>query len=105
MCQDEDENETKNESFRSFWIVAVTDELSPWYDAILKHWFVHHRILSEHTRTNETLVMVSVFVLAHEQAISLVRSSQALSRIVFAFVFVFVVAHDQPVRKYFVHDC
>ena len=29
MCQDEDENETENESFRSFQIMPVTNEPSP----------------------------------------------------------------------------
>ena len=54
LCQDKDKNETKNESFRSFWIMPVTNEPSPWYYITLNFRFVRHRFVSEHTRTKES---------------------------------------------------
>ena len=61
MCQDKDENEAENESFRSFWIMPVRNEPSPYYYIAYNYWFVHHRYVSEHTGM-KTLVFVFVFV-------------------------------------------
>ena len=42
VCQDENENERKDESFRSFWIKPVTNEPGPQYYDTLKDRFVRH---------------------------------------------------------------
>ena len=42
MCQDENENEPEDESFRSFWIKPVTNEPGPQYYDTLKDRFVRH---------------------------------------------------------------
>ena len=42
MYQDEDENETEDESFRSFWIKPVTNEPGPQYYDSLKDRFIRH---------------------------------------------------------------
>ena len=54
MCQEENENETEKESFRLFQMMPVTNEPSPFYYITYNFWFVRHRFVSEHTRTNET---------------------------------------------------
>ena len=51
MCQDENENEPKDESFRLFWIKPVTNEPGPQYYDTLKDWCVRHAYyLPERTR-------------------------------------------------------
>ncbi len=68
MCQDEDENEDENQSFGSFWNLCVTNELTLQCIIVLKAWFVRHRLYPE--RTNAFVFgFVFVFVLAHEQPI------------------------------------
>ena len=70
MYQDEDENETEDESFRSFWIKPVTNEPGSQYYDTLNDWFVRHALVPERTKALG-FVFVFVFVLAHEQAISI----------------------------------
>ena len=67
MCQDENENEPKDESFRLFWIKPVTNKPGPQYYDTLKYRFVRHAQVPEWTKA---LVFIFVFVLAHEQAIT-----------------------------------
>ena len=64
MCQDENENEPKDECFRSFRIKPVTNEPSPQCYDTLKDRFVRHALAPERTKA---LVFVFVFVnvLAH----------------------------------------
>ena len=69
MCQDENENEDENRSFGSFWSYCETNEPGFQYYTILKNWFVRHRLYLERTKT-----------------------------FVFGFVFVFVLAHEQPIN-------
>ena len=66
MCQDEDENEPEDEFFRSFRIKTVTNEPGPQYYDTLKDRFVRHAQVPERTKA-----LVFVFVLTHEQAISI----------------------------------
>ena len=70
MYQDEDENETEDESFRSFWIKPLTNEPGSQYYDTLNDWFVRHALVPERTKALG-FVLVFVFVLAHEQAIRL----------------------------------
>ena len=70
MCQDEDENEPEDEFFRSFRIKTVTNEPGPQYYDTLKDRFVRHAQVPERTKAL-VFVLVFVFVLAHEQAISI----------------------------------
>ena len=58
MCQDENEMKTN----------PVTNEPGPQYYDTLKDRFVRHALAPERTKA---LVFVFVFVLAHEQAITL----------------------------------
>ena len=69
MCQDENENESKDESFRSFWIKPLTNEPGSQYYDTLNDWFVRHALVPERTKALG-FVFVFVFVLAHEQAIT-----------------------------------
>ena len=69
MFQDENENEPKDESFRSFCIKPVRNEPGPQYYDTLKDRFVRHAEVPERTKAL-VFVFVFVFVLAHEQAIS-----------------------------------
>ena len=69
MCQDEDENESEDEFFRSFRIKTVTNEPGPQYYDTLKDRFVRHAQVPERTKAL-VFVFVFVFVLAHEQAIT-----------------------------------
>ena len=78
MCQDEDKNKTENEGFRWFQIMPVTNEPGPQYYDRQKDRFVRHAQVPERTKA-----LVFVFVLAHEQAISLLlHSSPFLSKCV-----------------------
>ena len=52
MCQDEDENEDKNQSFGSIWI-----------------WFVRYRLYPERTKT--FVLRFAFFALAYEQPITI----------------------------------
>ena len=69
MCQEENENEPEDESFRSFWIKPLTNELGSQYYDTLNDWFVRHALVPERTKALG-FVFVFVFVLAHEQAIN-----------------------------------
>ena len=60
VCLDENENEPKDESFRSFWIKPVTNE--PGLSTMRKDRFVCQALAPEQTKA---LVFVFVFVLAH----------------------------------------
>ena len=71
MCQDEDENEDKNQSFGSFWNLCMTNEPILQCIIVLRAWFVRHRLYPERTKT-----------------------------FVFGFVFVFVLAHEQPINPF-----
>ena len=42
MCQEENEIEPEDESFRSFWLKPVTNEPGPQYYDTLKDRFVRH---------------------------------------------------------------
>ena len=66
MCQDENENEDENESFGSFCIKPVTNEPILQCIILLKARFVRHRLYPERTKIF-VLGFVFVFVLAHEQ--------------------------------------
>ena len=68
MCQDENENEDENQSVRSSWNLCVTNEQILQCIIVLKAWFVRHRLYPERTKTF-VLGFVFVFVLAHEQPI------------------------------------
>ena len=70
MAQDEDENEDENLSFGSFWKVCMTNAPILQCIIVLRAWFVRHRLYPEQTKT-----------------------------FVFGFVFVFVLAHEQPRNK------
>ena len=72
MCQDEDENEDENQSFGSFWNLRMTNEPILQCIIVLRAWFVRHRLSPEQTKT-----------------------------FVFGFVFVFVLAHEQPITKHY----
>ena len=65
MCQDANENEPEDKSFRSFWIKPVTNKPGPHYYDTLKDRFVRHAL-----RPEQTKALVFFFVLTHEQAIS-----------------------------------
>ena len=73
MCQNENENENEpedeDEDFRSFWIIPVTNEPGYCYLTILKDWFGRHTVFTEQTNPL-VFVYVFVFVLAHEQPIN-----------------------------------
>ena len=69
MCQDENENEPKDECFRSFRIKPVTNEPGPQCYDTLKDRFVRHTFSPERPKAL-VFVFDFVFVLAHEQAIS-----------------------------------
>ena len=62
------ENENEPESFPSFWIRPVTSEPGPQYYDTLKDRFVLHALAPELTKAL-VFVFAFVFVLAHEQAI------------------------------------
>ena len=70
MCQDENENEPEDKSFRSFLLKPVfssspEEQTRPQYYETLKDRFVRRALAPERTKA-----LVFVFVLAHEQAIS-----------------------------------
>ena len=69
MCQDEDENEDEHQSFGSFWDLCMTNEPILQYIIVLRAWFVRHRLYPEQTKA-----------------------------FVFGFVFVFDLAHEQPIK-------
>ena len=69
MCQDENENEPEEECFRSLWIKPVTNEPCPQYFDTLKDRFIRHTQVPEQIKAL-VFVFVFLFVLAHEQAIS-----------------------------------
>ena len=68
MCQDENKNETEDESFRSFWIKPVPNEPGSQYYDTLNDRFVRHALVPGRTK-DLGFVFVFFFVLAHEQAI------------------------------------
>ena len=68
MYQDENENEDENQSVGSFWNLCVTNEQNLQCIILLKAWFVRPRLYPERTK-NFVLGFVFVFVLAHEQPI------------------------------------
>ena len=68
MCQDGNENEDKNQSFGSFWNLCMTNELILQCIVVLMAWFVRHRLYPERTKSF-VFGLVFVFVLAHEQPI------------------------------------
>ena len=70
MCQDEDENEDEHQSFGSFWNLCMTNEPILQYIIVLRAWFVRHRPNPQRTKTF-VCGFVFVFVLAHEQPIRL----------------------------------
>ena len=80
MCQDENENERKDECFRSFRIKPVTNEPGPQYYDTLKDRFVRHAQVPERTKAL-VFVFVFVFVLAHEQAINHFRKILKISNL------------------------
>ena len=68
MCQDENKNEPKDESFRSVLDKALNEQTRPKYYETLKDRLVRHALAPERTKTL-VFAFVFVFVLAHEQAI------------------------------------
>ena len=62
----QNENEDENQSFRSFWRYERTDPSM--YHSTEAAWFVCHRLYPERTKT---FVFEFVFVLVHEQPISI----------------------------------
>ena len=68
MYQDKNEDEDENQCVRSFWNLCVTNEQILQCIIVLKAWFVRHRLYPERTKTF-VLGFVFVFVLAHEQPI------------------------------------
>ena len=62
------QDENEPESFRSFWIKPVTNEPGSQYYDTLKDRFVRHALVPERTK-DLGFVFVFFFVLAHEQAI------------------------------------
>ena len=70
MCQDEDENEDENQSFGSFWNLCITNETILKCIIELRAWFVRHRLYPGQMKTF-VFGLVLVFVLAHEQPISI----------------------------------
>ena len=69
MCQDEDENEDEHQSFGSFWNLCMTNEPILQCIIVLRAWFVRHSLYPERTK-KFVFGFVFVFVLAHEQPIS-----------------------------------
>ena len=69
MCQDEVENEDEPQSFGSFWNLCMTKEPILQCIIILRAWFVRHSLYPERTK-KFVFGFVFVFVLAHEQPIS-----------------------------------
>ena len=75
MCQDEDENEDEHQSFGSFWNLCMTNEPILQCIIVLRAWFVRHSLYPERTK-----------------------------KFVFGFVFVFVLAHEQPITEFYLSD-
>ena len=73
MCQDEDENEDEHQSFGSFWNLCMTNEPILQCIIVLRAWFVRHSLYPERTK-KFVFGFVFVFVLAHEQPISTLAS-------------------------------
>ena len=73
MCQDEDENEDEeHQSFGSFLNLCMTNEPILQCIMVLRAWFVCHSLYLELTK-----------------------------KIAFGFVFVFVLAHEQPTSTFY----
>ena len=70
MCPDEDENEDEHQSFGSFWNLCMMNKPILQCIIVLRAWFVRHRLYPEQTKTF-VFRFVFVFVLAHEQPIIL----------------------------------
>ena len=70
MCQDEDENEDNNQSFGSFLNLCMTNKPILQCIIVLRAWFVRHSLYPQRTK-----------------------------KFVFGFVFVFVLANEQPISK------
>ena len=67
MCQDEDENEDKNQSFGSFCNLSMTNEPILQCIIVLRAWSFRHRLYPEQTKTF-VFGLVFIFVLAREPA-------------------------------------
>ena len=75
----QEENEDKNQSFRSFLYVlkqTCDEQTKIICNVILRACFIHHRHYLEQTKVF-VLGFVFVFVLAHEQAITLTRDNSS----------------------------
>ena len=68
MYQDENENEDENQCVRSLRNLCVTNEQILQCIIVLRAWFVRHRLYPEQTKT---FVFGFIFVLAHEQPITI----------------------------------
>ena len=75
IYQDENEDEDENQSFGSFWNLCVTKEPIFQCIIILRPWFVRHRFYSEQTKTF-VFGFVFIFVLAHEQPIITMKNRE-----------------------------
>merc|ERR1712165_394939 len=94
-CQDEYENEPEDEFFRSLRIKTVTNKPGPQYYDTLKDRFVRHAQVPERTKALVS-VFVFVFVLAHEQAISIYF---ILSEVLFINPAILVILQNLPDNK------
>ena len=88
MFQDEDENEDEHQSFGSFWNLCMTNEPILQCIIVLRAWFVRHSLYPERTK-KFVFGFVFVFVLAHEQPINKIGSIIGLDQRNLALFFVF----------------
>ena len=99
MCQDEDENQ----SFGSFWNLCMTNEPVLKCIIVLRAWFVRHRLYPERTKFF-VFGLVFVFVLAHEQPITMALfANLAVIKVErgVAFFYVSVISTRPPKVKAF----
>ena len=75
MCLDKDENKVEHQSLGSFWNLSMTNELILQCIIALRAWFVCHRLYPERTKTF-VFGFVFVFVLAHEQPIITMKNRE-----------------------------
>ena len=72
------QDEDENQSFGSFWNLSMMNEPILQCIIVLRAWFVHHRLYPEQTKTL-VFGFVFVFVLAHEQPIKTKKHSRVVS--------------------------
>ena len=89
MYQDKNENDDENQSVCLFWNLCVTNEQILQCIIVIKAWFVRHRLYPERTKTF-VLGFVFVFVLAHEQPISACAIKTANIEVIKLFFYIAV---------------